>query len=66
MLDQKVVCPGFVDVNGHSDWTLFANPSSPPAFWGGRHLKTSFNAWATMSETPWTPARIPAPDRVGC
>lgn len=23
----KIVCPGFVDVNGHSDWTVFPNPT---------------------------------------
>ena len=23
----KIVCPGFVDGNGHSDWTFFANPT---------------------------------------
>jgi N-acyl-D-amino-acid deacylase len=23
----KIVCPGFVDPNGHSDWTILANPT---------------------------------------
>ena len=23
----KIVCPGFVDVNGHSDWSMFSNPT---------------------------------------
>lgn len=24
---DKIVCPGFVDCNGHSDWTFFSNPT---------------------------------------
>lgn len=23
----KIVCPGFVDINGHSDWSMFSNPT---------------------------------------
>lgn len=52
--DEKVICPGFIDMHSHGDFTLLRRPFSPEKVWQGITTQTighcGFSA-APMSES---------------